>query len=191
METITFVTGNDGKFNEFQEICQGLGIAVERRDIDLVEIQGNEVDVITAKVKAACEIVGGPVIVEDVSLYIIWLNGFPGPYVKDCLARLGLEKMAKLVCGHDGHAIAHCRFAYMQSPVSKPEIFVGNLHGYIVPPKGDRGMGWDAIFRPDGKDKTLAQMTSAEKNLISHRRHALDKLVDYLKNVAIPNAPKA
>jgi XTP/dITP diphosphohydrolase len=48
--------------------------------------------------------------------------------------------------------------------------------------KGDGGFGYDAIFTPDNFDQTFAQMSIKEKNLISHRGLAVNKLVAYLNN---------
>ena len=41
------------------------------------------------------------------------------------------------------------------------------------------GFGWDVIFIPEGHERTYAEMSSQEKNAISHRKRALDKLKHY------------
>ncbi|MBW2964695.1 non-canonical purine NTP pyrophosphatase, partial [Candidatus Woesearchaeota archaeon] len=56
-----------------------------------------------------------------------------------------------------------------------------SVKGRIVEPEGDSKFGFDTIFLPDGHEKTFAQMTEDEKNKISHRRLALEKLRDFLK----------
>ena len=48
--------------------------------------------------------------------------------------------------------------------------------------KGSHGFGYDAVFIPEGSDKTFGEMELAEKNLYSHRRKATDKLIEFLKD---------
>jgi XTP/dITP diphosphohydrolase len=61
--------------------------------------------------------------------------------------------------------------------------FEGIVEGEILPAKqGEKGFGYDPIFLPTGYDKTFAQMTTEEKNSISHRSKALAKVIDFLKN---------
>ena len=55
----------------------------------------------------------------------------------------------------------------------------GNISGKIL---GDNGFGYDPIFKPDGFKKTFGQMTRVEKNLLSHRSIALNKLINFLPN---------
>lgn len=60
--------------------------------------------------------------------------------------------------------------------------FKGIVNGYITTtPIGDKGFGFDSIFVPEGYSKTFAEMSSKEKNEISHRAIAVDRLVNYLK----------
>jgi XTP/dITP diphosphohydrolase len=60
--------------------------------------------------------------------------------------------------------------------------FEGIVTGKIINEKrGTIGFGYDPIFIPDGFPKTLAEMTMEEKNKISHRARAMNKLVDYLR----------
>jgi XTP/dITP diphosphohydrolase len=61
--------------------------------------------------------------------------------------------------------------------------FEGSLEGTILNErKGKGGFGYDPVFLPQGYSKTLAEMTLAEKNKISHRSIALGKLVAYLNS---------
>jgi len=60
-------------------------------------------------------------------------------------------------------------------------FFVGEVMGEIVDEYvGDKGFGYDPIFKPKGYDKTFAQMTLEEKNIISHRALAVDKMLIFL-----------
>ena len=59
--------------------------------------------------------------------------------------------------------------------------FVGECHGTLIKElRGNGGFGYDPIFIPQGFDKTFAELTSEEKNSISHRGIAMRKLIDFL-----------
>jgi len=61
-------------------------------------------------------------------------------------------------------------------------IFEGRVDGVITEePRGTGGFGFDPIFRPSGFDKTFAEMTTDEKNKISHRGRALHGFATWLK----------
>lgn len=60
-------------------------------------------------------------------------------------------------------------------------LFEGRTEGNIVPPKGPTHFGWDSAFSPiEGGGRTYAEMDGEEKNKISHRYRALEKLRAYL-----------
>ena len=61
--------------------------------------------------------------------------------------------------------------------------FEGIVNGKIIHErKGIKGFGYDPVFLPEGYEQTFAEMPLAEKNLISHRANAVNKLVDFLKS---------
>lgn len=61
-------------------------------------------------------------------------------------------------------------------------LFEGIVEGAIIDREtGDEGFGYDPLFRPDGFERTFAQMTTEEKNAISHRGRAVRRLAEYLK----------
>lgn len=65
----------------------------------------------------------------------------------------------------------------------KLHTFTGTINGTITTEKrGVMGFGYDPVFLPDGFSKTFAEMSPGEKNAISHRAIAVNKLVDFLKN---------
>jgi XTP/dITP diphosphohydrolase len=60
--------------------------------------------------------------------------------------------------------------------------FEGIVSGQIIKEyRGSGGFGYDPVFLPDGYSKTLAEMSMEEKNAISHRAQAVNKLVGFLK----------
>lgn len=171
--TLYFITGNKNKLKEVQEI---LGGNIEQLDMDLPEIQ--ELDakkIIEEKINIAMKIHKGNFIVEDTSLYFNGLNGMPGPFIKWFLQALGSDGLYKLAKS-SGNMDARASTLIGYYDGTKTIFFEGVTEGKIVKPVGETNFGWDPIFVPKGFNKTYAQMTAAEKNSISHRRKALDKL---------------
>ena len=64
-------------------------------------------------------------------------------------------------------------------PDGHVECFEGRVHGDLVwPPRGDQGFGYDPMFLPDGRTQTFGEIPYAEKQRISHRAVAFQKLID-------------
>jgi inosine triphosphate pyrophosphatase len=176
---LTFVTGNKDKLREVQEILQ---FPLESVKIDLPELQGEPIDIITAKVLKAVEEVNRPVFVDDSCLCFNALNGLPGPYVKWFHDKIGSEALFKMVSpfrDHSGYVL--CLIGYCE-PGQEPLIFEGRTTGRIVSPRGTKGFKWDDVFEPDGFDQTFGEMDQEEKNEISTRKRALEKLREYLES---------
>lgn len=67
----------------------------------------------------------------------------------------------------------------------EPLTFEGRVYGEILAtPAGDGGFGYDPVFRPEGWQKTFAQASPDEKNAISHRGRAVEKLISYLNTLS-------
>merc|ERR1712178_283781 len=134
------------------------------------------------KCRLAAEQVGGAVIVEDTCLCFKAMKGLPGPYIKWFLDKLGHDGLNKLLAGYeDKSAYAQCIFALSAGPGQEVRIFDGRTEGRIVPARGPLDFGWDPVFEPkEGKGQTFAEMSKADKNAISHRGRALDKLRSWL-----------
>lgn len=82
-------------------------------------------------------------------------------------------------------ATALCTFAYSPGPGEEPILFEGRTEGNIVPARGSKIFGWDPIFQPlEGGGRTYAEMDGEEKNKISHRYRALEKLRAHLSEQA-------
>lgn len=63
-------------------------------------------------------------------------------------------------------------------------LFEGTIKGTIIAERrGDTGFGYDPVFIPEGSVKTFAEMTLPEKNIFSHRKKAIEKLVNYFGNL--------
>ncbi len=170
-----FITGNKGKLKEAQSILGD----VEMLDIDLPEIQ--EIDahkIVKEKLSEAQKHHTEEFIIEDTSLYLEEMNGLPGPLIKWFLHALGndgLYKMAERFGNSKAEAKTIIGFSDSLGNVS---FFEGTLKGNIVSPRGE-GFGWAPIFQPEGSSKTFGEMTMEEKNKISMRKIAMEKLREH------------
>jgi len=128
---------------------------------------------------------------EDTGLETAALNGEPG--VKS--ARYAGEEKSfeknidKLLSKLEGIENREASFRTVISLIidSKEHLFEGICKGTIGKiPRGTEGFGYDAVFLPTGAAKTFAEMTLKEKELYSHRKKAADKLVLFLRAMALP-----
>jgi len=185
---IRFVTGNEGKVREAREY---LDRPVEQVDYDYTEIQADDLATVAGHgAREAFRELGGtdPVLAGDAGLFVESLGGFPGPYSAYVEDTVGVERLWRLV-EPEQHRRAYFRtvLAYAASaPESdadgeadgvRVETFEGRVPGTIVAPRGDGGFGFDPIFEHDGQ--TLAEMSTGEKNAISHRGRALAKFAEW------------
>lgn len=154
-----FITGNQ---NKADYLAKMLGVQLEHRKVDLDEIQSIHLeDVVRHKALQAYEIIGKPVLVEDVALSFTALGGLPGPFVKFFVETPGgLENMCRMLDGFtDRSARAECVFGYYDG--AQLALLRGGLDGVIADqPRGDNGFGWDKIFQPEGYgDQTRAELS--------------------------------
>lgn len=172
--TWVFVTGNANKHREAEAI---LGRPLERIAIDLPELQAATTqEVALSKAKAAFAMLSRPVIVEDAGFELVGLGGFPGPFIKYWEQLGGLVSICKTADGLvDRGAVAVCVLGLCDGAGAR--VVEGRIAGTISrEPRGEHGFGWDAIFIPDGHERTFGEMTAEEKASMSHRRRAWDAL---------------
>jgi non-canonical purine NTP pyrophosphatase (RdgB/HAM1 family) len=176
--TLYFITSNKNKFSEASNIIPG----IKQLDIDLPEIQ--EIDagkIIRAKLLEALKHKKGEFIVEDTSLYLDCLNGLPGPLIKwfmETIGNQGIYELANKYRNYQAEAITIVGYAKNKNNI---KFFKGRLKGKIVRPIHKTSFGWDPIFQPQGHKKNFAQMSREEKNKISMRKKALNKLSKHIK----------
>ncbi len=180
MSKLYFITGNEGKFREFKKFIP----EIEQIDLDLPEVQSlDPIVVINDKLANAMKRQTGKFIVEDTSLYLNGLNGFPGPLIKWLLQAVGNEGIYSLTQKINDHgAIAKTVIGYVDDE-GKLSYFSGEVSGKIVAPvsEPDQGFGWDSIFQPDGLNETFAEMGNDLKSEFSHRTDAIKKFLTFLE----------
>ncbi|KAF8806192.1 Ham1-like protein [Phlegmacium glaucopus] len=184
---LTFVTGNANKLKEVKAILSegGNPVTIDSQSLDIPEIQGTTQEVAIDKCKRAAELVKGPCITEDTALCFVALNGLPGPYIKYFMTSIGHEGLNAMLVGFPTKAAeAVCTFAYSAGPGTEPILFEGRTEGIIVPARGPKVFGWDAVFEPLGTGLTYAEMPDDQKNKLSHRYKALEKLRAYLRSLS-------
>ncbi|MFB6112586.1 MAG: RdgB/HAM1 family non-canonical purine NTP pyrophosphatase [Halodesulfurarchaeum sp.] len=177
---LRFATTNAGKVSEARSHLAGVEEVVQF-DYDYVEIQHEDLARIAAHgASEAYESApdDSPVIVDDTGLYVRGLDGFPGPYAAYVEETLGIERVWDLVSEIDDRQAAfRCAIGYADG--ATVETFQASLNGRLVSPRGTGGFGYDPIFEHDGS--TLAELSTEEKNDISHRARALSRLADWLE----------
>ena len=175
LAALTFVTSSAHKLREAEAI---LGIALERVALDLPEVQGLDVvEVARLKAREAFAALARPVLVEDTSLELAALGGFPGPLIRWLLEAAGPAAIPRMLDGFSERG-ARARCAAVAWDGSREWLGIGVVAGTIATrPAGAEGFGWDIVFVPEwGDGRTYAQLAPEEKNARSHRALALAAL---------------
>ncbi|MBS1523743.1 MAG: non-canonical purine NTP diphosphatase [Bacteroidetes bacterium] len=125
---------------------------------------------------------------DDSGLVIDALNGEPGVYSARYAGEHGnhAANIKKVLTKLEGIENRKARFVTVISLIwgGKEHVFEGVVEGTIRhKTTGTGGFGYDPIFQPDGYDITFAEMSMDEKNKISHRARAMEKLILFLQNL--------
>lgn len=179
-KTLTIVTSNEGKYKEYREKLGDNYSEVEMANVGYPEIQTDRLEDV---VEFALEVLSerSPLIIDDSGLFVDPLNGFPGVYSSYVMKTLGCDGILSLVKDReDRSARFECVIGYLGE---RKRTFKGVSEGTITREKrGTGGFGYDPIFLPEESDKTYAEMNSSEKNRISHRGRAMEKLLDFVSS---------
>lgn len=136
------------------------------------------------KARAAATAAGLPALSDDSGLVVPALDGAPGIYSARWAGpgKYFGHAMAKVEQALIGKTDRRAHFACALAiawPDGHAELFEGTVHGTLVwPPRGDRGFGYDPMFKADGHDETFGEMAPAAKHRISHRARAFQLLVE-------------
>jgi non-canonical purine NTP pyrophosphatase (RdgB/HAM1 family) len=176
------VTGNPSKLVEARRLFP----ALQAVELDLPEIQSLDVyEVLRAKGGEAWRRLRRPVIVEETSLELPALGGFPGPLVKWMLEAVGPGGLARIVAA-EGDPAATARCVLLYSDGNREITGEGTTSGHLVlPPRGDGGFGWDPVFEPDGSRQTYGEMAPEAKDSMSHRGKAWKAFEHALRTAGI------
>ena len=192
MRTVSIITGSVEKITELKRFFEGVpDISFVQKGIDLVEIQELDTNrIMEHKLREAARQVRGEFLVDDTSLFLNALNGFPGPLIKWFKKAIKEEGAWELVKKYPDHrAFVRCTIGYGNT-LTEPatfHIFEADVHGVIVEPKC-KGYGFDTIFIPDGETKRYSEMTMDEKNACGHRGKAAAKVKAFLEKATYHKA---
>ncbi len=195
MDTLVLATHSAGKIKELkvllapiQCIPQGvLGIP------EVAETGLSFIENALIKARHACQYSSYPALSDDSGLVVDALQGSPGIYSAR-YAGLNVSDEANIqkvlhamedIEPEARQAYFYCAMALVRYPEDPTPITAfGRLDGVILAaPRGEHGFGYDPIFFLPNYDKTLAELNSDEKNIISHRALAIKNLRHYLASL--------
>jgi XTP/dITP diphosphohydrolase len=189
---LVVATHNKGKLEEIADLLSPYGVKLtSAADHGLTEPAETETTFVgNARIKAhfAAKATGLPALADDSGIEIDALGGAPGVYTADwaetpngrdfVMAMTRTWSELEKVNAPEPRAARFCCTLVLAWPDGHDEVFEGRMSGRIVwPMRGDQGHGYDPIFQPDGHDVTFGEMDRWEKNKISHRADAFQKLV--------------
>lgn len=191
-DQLVIASHNAGKLREIAELLAPFGVKVSSAaEHGLEEPEETEDTFVgNARIKAhfAAKATGLPALSDDSGITVDALGGAPGVYTADWAETpngrdfaMAMEKVWTLL---DTKMAPFPRNAAFNAtlclawPDGHDEVFEGRVEGQVVwPMRGTRGFGFDPMFQPNGKAETFGEMDPAEKNAMSHRQDAFDKLV--------------
>jgi XTP/dITP diphosphohydrolase len=187
---LVFASNNKHKVREISHILDNKITLLSLEDVNILEeipedeplIEGNAL----FKARYVHNATGMNVFADDTGLEIEALNGLPGVHSarfagesKDSNANI--SKALDMLKGKENRK-ARFRTVIALIFEKREYLFEGIVTGNIIEEKrGEEGFGYDPIFIPEGKVKTFAQMSLSDKNKISHRAIAFEKLKEFLQ----------
>ncbi len=186
-------SNNKGKLRELRELLADMDIQVLSQreaglDFEVDETGTTFEENSFLKASAVTAASGLPAVADDSGLMVAHLNGEPGVY------------SARYTGNHDDSDIDRYNFLLrkMEGVTDRRAKFVsavcctfpngdiirtrGECHGELLhAPVGEHGFGYDPVFKPDGMEYSMAQLTDNEKNAISHRGKAVREFIEKLR----------
>jgi XTP/dITP diphosphohydrolase len=185
---LVFATNNQNKLKEVKSKLKAeiLGLADIHCNEDIEETGKTFEENAFIKAKYVLDKYGYDCFADDSGLEVEALDGAPGVYSARYAGEHGNAEanMNKLLENLKGIGNRKARFVTVICLINKENTlyFRGEINGTIINEKrGDDGFGYDPIFVPDGFNRTFAEMTLEEKNKMSHRAVALEKMTQHLR----------
>lgn len=190
---VIFATNNAHKLQEIQQIVGDQIKILSLKDIGFTgeipetqpTIEGNA----QQKANYIFERFQKPVFADDTGLEVEALNREPGVYSaryagENCSFEDNVNLLLKNLGSNNNRKARFKTVIAMQFSENQTELFEGIVEGEITNlPSGNGGFGYDPIFKPKGFELTFSEMSAEQKNAISHRGLATQKLVKHLKSL--------
>lgn len=192
MNKIVIATGNAHKLHEISTLLQPLGLAAVSQSAfnvpEAAEPHCTFIENALAKARHAARLTGLPALADDSGLCVEALGGAPGVisaiYAGEPRsdARNNEKLLAAMQGIADRRAHYHCALVLLRhADDPQPLIAEGQWHGVILEAaRGVGGFGYDPLFLDPGLGRTVAEISAADKNRVSHRGKALQRLLQKL-----------
>lgn len=189
MQQLVFATNNAHKLTEVQAAVAGKIMLLSLNDINCHDDIPETGDTFKANASIKSNYIYNKFDLncfgDDSGLEIEALDGAPGVYSARYAGEHGNHPAnnARVLENLKGITNRRARFITVISLLwnGAEHFFEGTVEGTIREElSGTEGFGYDPIFQPEGYDITFAEMTLEQKNAISHRGRAVEKLVDFL-----------
>ena len=188
---LVFATHNPNKLKEVQILFPKEIQLLSLKDIGCMDeipetandLEGNA----TIKANFVTDNYGYPCFADDTGLLVDALDGAPGVYSaryagEQKNADDNMDKLLLQLHKHPNRS-AHFKTVIALNLNHEQLLFKGIVQGEITTEKkGEKGFGYDPIFRPNGYNKTFAELPISVKNTISHRAKAIEQLLAFFKN---------
>ena len=191
-DRLLMATHNTGKLEEMQALLAPFGVTlssnVDHGLPEPEETEDNFVGNARIKAQAAVKATGLPALSDDSGIEIDALGGAPGVYTADWaetpegrdfpMAMTRAWNALEAINAPEPRTARFCATLVLAWPDGHDEVFEGHVPGRLVwPMRGEEGHGYDPIFMPDGYDITFGEMDRWEKNKLSHRARAVEKMI--------------
>ncbi|MDR2257456.1 MAG: RdgB/HAM1 family non-canonical purine NTP pyrophosphatase [Arthrobacter sp.] len=193
---VVLATHNQGKVRELRQLLDGAvpGLDVERHVVDAAAVGAPDVretgvtfaENALLKAREVAEATGLIAVADDSGLAVDVLGGAPGFLSARWSGKHGDDQanldllLAQLsdVEGEERRGAAFVCAAAAAVPGGEDVVHFGELRGTLLTaPRGAGGFGYDPILLPAGETRSCAELSSEEKNAISHRGHAFRALL--------------
>ena len=199
MRRLVLASSNPGKLREFRQMLAPLGIEVvsqaELGIADTDEPHGTFIENALAKARHASGRAGLPAFADDSGICAAALGGAPGVrsarYAEGPAGAgradqdaLNNRRLIEALAGKgDRRAHYYCVIVLVRHAADpEPLIAEGRWQGEVVPaPRGEGGFGYDPHFLLPALGRTAAELMPDEKNAISHRGQAMQRLVEMIR----------
>lgn len=189
MKQIVLASNNAKKLVELSALLAPLGFELTPQgQLGVPEAEepfGTFVENALTKARHASRLTGLPALADDSGICVRALGGAPGVHSARYAGepksdqRNNDKLLQALANASDRHAHYVCLLVFVRhADDPQPLIAEGEWHGEILPaPRGEGGFGYDPLFLLPSLGKTVAELPAAEKNTLSHRGQALQKLL--------------